>query len=77
MCKNSQKTNGNGTKENYYLAGIGSWGILGYISVFTDISQFVSWIDKTSTSELVIFLTLKKYQGDRAKMIMALTCFWL
>ena len=74
MCRNNQKTNE--TKDNYYLAGIGSWGILGYISVFTDISQFVSWIDKTSTSELVIFLTLNKYQMY-AHAICSTNFFWL
>ena len=64
MCKNSQKTNG--TKESYYLAGIGSRSVFKNYnpvpqmpSVFTDVSQFVAWIETTSASELVIFLTKK------------------
>ena len=41
---------------NAYLAGIGSWSKLGQRgipSVYTDITQFISWIEATSESEMV------------------------
>ena len=41
---------------NAYLAGIGSWSKLGQRgipSVYTDITQFISWIEATSKSEMV------------------------